>query len=80
MLDGVAAVVGNEVILISDVMQQVALYARQNRGTNPQDSKLQRDVLNAIIDEKLVLTRAQGFTTTTYRAEPHVVAPGATDT
>jgi peptidyl-prolyl cis-trans isomerase SurA len=59
MLDGVAAVVGNEVVLMSDVMQQAALYARQNRGLNAQDPKLQHDVLNAIIDEKLVLTRAR---------------------
>jgi peptidyl-prolyl cis-trans isomerase SurA len=59
MLDGVAAVVGNEVVLMSDVMQQVALYARQNRTLNPQDPQVQREVLNAMIDEKLVLTRAR---------------------
>jgi peptidyl-prolyl cis-trans isomerase SurA len=59
VIDGVAAVVGNEVILMSDVMQQLSLYARQNRGVNPQDPEVQRQVLNAIIDEKLVLTRAR---------------------
>lgn len=59
LLDGVAAVVGNEVVLISDVLQQVMLYARQNKTLNPQDPVLQREVLNAIIDEKLVLTRAR---------------------
>ena len=59
VIDGVAAVVGNEVILMSDVMQQLTLYARQNRGVNPQDPEVQRQVLNAIIDEKLVLTRAR---------------------
>lgn len=59
LLDGVAAVVGNEVVLISDVLQQVMLYARQNKALNPQDPTLQREVLNAIIDEKLVLTRAR---------------------
>jgi len=59
LLDGVAAVVGNEVVLVSDVMQQVLLYSRQNKGYDPQDPGLQREVLDAIIDEKLVLTRAR---------------------
>ncbi|MBS1913280.1 MAG: peptidylprolyl isomerase [Bacteroidetes bacterium] len=59
LIDGVAAVVGNDVILVSDVLQQAALYARQNRSGDPKDPKLQRDVLNALIDEKLVLTRAK---------------------
>jgi len=58
IVDGVAAVVGNEVILMSDVMQQLSLYARQNRTVNPQDPAIQQQVLNAIIDEKLVLTSA----------------------
>ncbi|MDB5033528.1 MAG: surA [Chlorobi bacterium] len=64
VLDGVAAVVGNEVVLLSDVYQQAALYARQNpsRGgvqVDPADPKIQREILNAIIDEKLVLARAR---------------------
>ncbi len=58
LLDGVAAVVGNEVVLVSDVMQQVALYAREKK-TDARDPALQREVLDAIIDEKLVLTRAR---------------------
>lgn len=59
IVEGVAALVGNEVILMSDVLQQAALAARQNRALNPEDPKVQRDVLNAIIDEKLLLTRAR---------------------
>lgn len=58
LLDGVAAVVGNEVVLVSDVMQQVALYAREKK-MDARNSALQREVLDAIIDEKLVLTRAR---------------------
>ncbi len=59
LVDGVAAVVGNEIILVSDVLQQVTAYARQNKGADARDPKLQREILNALIDEKLVLTRAQ---------------------
>jgi peptidyl-prolyl cis-trans isomerase SurA len=58
VLDGVAAIVGNEVILISDVLQQTMVLAQQQKGLDPRDPKLQQEVLNAIIDEKLVLTRA----------------------
>lgn len=59
IVDGIAAVVGNEVVLISDVLQQALLLAQQNHSLDPKDPKVQQDVLNAIIDEKLVLTRAQ---------------------
>jgi peptidyl-prolyl cis-trans isomerase SurA len=59
IIDGVAAIVGNEVILISDVLQQTMILARGQQGLDPRDPKLQQEVLNAIIDEKLVLTRAQ---------------------
>lgn len=59
VLDGIAAVVGNEVVLISDVLQQAVLLAQQNKALDPKDPKVQRDVLSAIIDEKLVLTRAR---------------------
>src|ERR1051325_3348018 len=58
LLDGVAAVVGNEVILISDVLQQASLFAQQQK-LDERDPKLQQEVLNAIIDEKLVLTKAK---------------------
>jgi peptidyl-prolyl cis-trans isomerase SurA len=59
LLDGVAAVVGNEVILISDVYQQALLFAQQQKGIDPRDPKVHQEVLNAIIDEKLVLTKAK---------------------
>src|SRR5438309_3042362 len=58
IIDGVAAVVGNEVILISDVLQQTLLLAQQQKGLDVRDPNTQREVLNAIIDEKLVVTRA----------------------
>lgn len=59
LVDGIAAVVGNEVILVSDVLQQAQLLAQGNKTLNPKDPKVLQDVLGAIIDEKLVLTRAR---------------------
>lgn len=58
LYDGVAAVVGNEIVLISDVRQRAMLFAQQMRQ-NPNDPALQRQILNDLIDEKLVLTRAR---------------------
>ncbi len=57
LVDGVAAVVGNEIVLVSDVLQRAQLYAQQSH-VDAKDPKLQRQLLNDLIDEKLVLTRA----------------------
>jgi peptidyl-prolyl cis-trans isomerase SurA len=60
LIDGVAAVAGNEIILMSDVVQRSALVARNAGGQVPaSDPQLQQKVLNDLIDEKLVLTRAR---------------------
>jgi peptidyl-prolyl cis-trans isomerase SurA len=58
LYDAIAAVVGNEIVLVSDVMQRAIMYARQAK-IDPSDSRLQRQFLNDLIDEKLVLTRAR---------------------
>lgn len=58
LLDGVAAVAGSEVILVSDVTQRALLLAQQNRSVRPDDPAVLREILNELIDEKLLLTRA----------------------
>jgi peptidyl-prolyl cis-trans isomerase SurA len=59
IIDGVAAVVGSDVILMSDVLQRAMVLSQQERGTDPRSPEFQRDVLNALIDSKLVLTKAR---------------------
>lgn len=61
MLDGVAAVVGNETILRSDILQQIYILAqqKQNSKIDVNDKNLYQQVLNSVIDEKLVLAQAK---------------------
>jgi peptidyl-prolyl cis-trans isomerase SurA len=57
ILDGIAAVVGNEIILKSELDYQVQLAAYQNK-LNPDDASLRKRILDAMIDDKLILTQA----------------------
>lgn len=60
LVDGVAAVVGNEIILVSDVIQRARYMAQQSRGSlNPADPKVLKEILQETINEKLLLTRAR---------------------
>jgi peptidyl-prolyl cis-trans isomerase SurA len=65
-LDGIAAIVNDEVVLQSDVEEQLALLFMNSQI--PQDSAtvdtLRRQVLNQLIDEKLIVAEAkrQGIT------------------
>src|SRR5687768_17434240 len=59
IVDGVAAVVGNDVILMSDVLQRAMVLSQQQRGVDARSPEFQREVLNSLIDNKLVLTRAR---------------------
>jgi peptidyl-prolyl cis-trans isomerase SurA len=58
IIDGVAAVVGNDVILMTEVMQRATVLAQQQRA-DARDPAFQTEVLNSLIDSKLVLTRAK---------------------
>ncbi len=58
VLDAVAAVVGNQIILKSEVDYQVQLAAYQNK-LNPDDPKLRQRILEAMIDDKLILAQAK---------------------
>ncbi len=59
IIDGIAAAVGNEIILISDVLQRALLVAQQNPSVDPNDPELHNEILNSLIAEKLLLVRAE---------------------
>ena len=56
-IDRIIAVVDKEIITESELMERVMLTALQNR-LDPQDPELRKDVLDALIAEKLVLAQA----------------------
>ncbi len=58
LLDGVVAVVGDEVILKSDIDSQVALYAYQNQ-IDPRTPGLWKRMLMLAIDQKILVTKAK---------------------
>ncbi len=57
VLDNIVAVVGNEIILKSELDYQVQLAAYQNK-MNPDDPELRSRILNAMIDDKLIYAQA----------------------
>ena len=62
VLDRIAAVVGKEIILLSDVDAQVEFYVFNNR-IDPNTPGLRQQVLDAMINEKLILSKALDDTT-----------------
>ncbi len=56
-LDGVVAVVGDEPILKSDLDTQLAQF-QATRGVDPSGDGVRKQVLDALINSKLILTRA----------------------
>jgi peptidyl-prolyl cis-trans isomerase SurA len=59
-VDGVAAVVGDDVVLQSDVDEQVYLLLQQNnaRPDSLQVQQLRKDVLDKLIDDRLIVAEA----------------------
>ncbi|GAB1429407.1 peptidylprolyl isomerase [Ignavibacteria bacterium] len=57
-LDRIAAVVGKEIILQSDIDARVSMYAQQTQGVNPDDLSVRAKILDAIINEKLIVAKA----------------------
>ena len=57
VLDKIVAVVGNEIILKSELDYQLQLTAHQN-NLDPNDSQLRNRVLEALVDDKLILAQA----------------------
>lgn len=66
VLDRIVAVVGNEIILESELKMQMSLFLSQ-RGVEvknaEEQSKLQREILDQMINDKLLLLQAQKDTT-----------------
>lgn len=58
VLDKIVAVVDNEIILQSELDFQATMYASQ-RGADPNSPALKKEILNSLIDEKLVYAQAQ---------------------
>ncbi|MFI5237269.1 MAG: peptidylprolyl isomerase, partial [Ignavibacteriales bacterium] len=58
VIDKVIAVVDNEIILQSELEFQISIFASQ-RGMDPKSPELSRQILNSMIDEKLVYAQAE---------------------
>jgi peptidyl-prolyl cis-trans isomerase SurA len=58
VIDKVVAVVDNEIILQSELNFQTSIYASQ-RGADPNSPELKKQILNSLIDEKLVYAQAE---------------------
>jgi len=70
-LDGIAAVVNNEIVLESDVEEQLGLFLRQARlaPDSALVDTLRRQVLDQMIDDKLVVAEARRQNLTVGEAE-----------
>jgi peptidyl-prolyl cis-trans isomerase SurA len=64
VVDGIVAVVGKEPILLSDLNAQIELYTFTNR-IDPSTPGLKEQVLDALINEKLILSKAMEDTNVT---------------
>jgi peptidyl-prolyl cis-trans isomerase SurA len=58
-LDKIVAIVGDEMILLSDVQAQALVFAQQDPRVDPNDPILQQKILDQLINEKLVLIKAK---------------------
>ncbi len=62
LIEGIAAVVGNEIVLVSDIEQYVQNYVIQNRinirNNEQMLKKLEREILDKLIEQKIMLTKA----------------------
>lgn len=58
VIDKVVAVVDNEIILQSELEFQISIFASQ-RGMDPKSVELKEQILNSMIDEKLVYAQAE---------------------
>jgi len=68
VIDRIVAVVGKEPILLSDLNAQAEFYALNNH-IDPNTPALKQQVLDAMINEKLILAKALEDTTITVREE-----------
>ncbi len=57
-VDKIVAIVGKEIILESDIQSNIALLVQQSKDVNPNDPKVRQKILDALINERLVITKA----------------------
>ncbi len=57
-INKIVAIVGNEVILKSDIDGQIAYMMLRDKSVNPNDPKLIKEVLDGMIDQLLITTKA----------------------
>ncbi|MFN9960110.1 MAG: SurA N-terminal domain-containing protein, partial [bacterium] len=58
VLDKIVATVGREIVLQSDIEGRIAMFMQQNPKVNPNDPELRKQVLEALINERLMVTKA----------------------
>jgi peptidyl-prolyl cis-trans isomerase SurA len=58
VIDKIVAVVGNEIIMLSDINVWLLKMQQYDPSINPYDEKLREQALNSLIDEKLIVTKA----------------------
>lgn len=59
ILDKIVAIVGDEEIKLSDIKSQAYLFVQQDPKTNPDDPSFQRQILEQMINERLILIKAR---------------------
>lgn len=62
-MEGIVAIVGREIILQSDITGQIEAMAQRDPRMNRKDPALRKAILDQLINEKLVLTKAEQDTT-----------------
>ena len=70
-IDGVAAVVDNEVVLQSEVDEQLYLFLQQSQGRpdSLQVQQLRKDILDKLIDDRVIVSEAKRQNLTASEAE-----------
>lgn len=58
VLDKIIATVGREIVLQSDIEGRIAMFLQQNPKVNPSDPELRKQVLESLINERLMVTKA----------------------
>ena len=58
VLDKIIATVGREIVLQSDIEGRIAMFMQQNPKANPNDPELRKQVLESLINERLMVTKA----------------------
>ncbi len=62
-MEGIVAIVGREIILQSDINGQIEAMAQRDPRMNRKDPALRKAILDQLINEKLILTKAEQDTT-----------------